>query len=203
MPFKETCPVEERIAMLRDFDTGVFSVAEVAKRHGVSRETFYVWKGRRDAGGDRWYEDLSCAPSTVPHATSDAKALTIVETRRRFPHFGAKKIRAWLETKHPTETWPAASTVGDILTRAGLIEARQRRRRPLAQGEVAHPATTANDEWAIDFKGWFRTIDGQRIAGRWSASLRRTGCLGRSAPTTDRRSARRALAGCRACRCGG
>jgi transposase InsO family protein len=163
MPFKETCPVEERIAMLRDFDTGVFSVAEVAKRHGVSRETFYVWKGRRDAGGDRWYEDLSCAPSTVPHATSDAKALTIVETRRRFPHFGAKKIRAWLETQHPTETWPAASTVGDILTRAGLIEARQRRRRPIAQGEVVHPATTANDEWAIDFKGWFRTIDGQRI----------------------------------------
>ena len=27
MPFKETCPVEERIAMFRDYDTGAFSVS--------------------------------------------------------------------------------------------------------------------------------------------------------------------------------
>lgn len=163
MPFKETCPMEERIAMLRDFDTGVFSVTEVARRHGVSRETFYVWKARRDAGGARWFENVSSAPSTVPHATTDAQALTIIETRRRFPHFGPRKIKAWLDSRQSGNGWPAASTIGDILKGAGLVEPRKTRRRAIAQGEVVHPAAKPNEEWAIDFKGWFRTIDGQRI----------------------------------------
>ena len=41
MPFKETCPVEERIALFRDYETGVFTVSERCR--GISRETFYVW----------------------------------------------------------------------------------------------------------------------------------------------------------------
>jgi transposase-like protein len=47
MPFKETCPVEERIALLREYETGVFTVSELCRRFGISRETFYVWKRRR------------------------------------------------------------------------------------------------------------------------------------------------------------
>jgi hypothetical protein len=39
MPFQETGAMTERIALLKDFDTGVFSVAELARRFGVSRET--------------------------------------------------------------------------------------------------------------------------------------------------------------------
>jgi hypothetical protein len=53
--------------------------------------------------------------------------------------------------------------MGGILKQAGLIPGRSRRRRPLAQGEnAAAPATAPNEEWAIDFKGWFRTRDGAR-----------------------------------------
>ena len=50
MPFKETCPVEERIALFRDYETGVFTVSELCCRYGISRETFYVWKRRRESG---------------------------------------------------------------------------------------------------------------------------------------------------------
>jgi len=82
--------------------------------------------------------------------------------RRRFPDFGPKKIKAWLERHSPNVNWPAASTIGDILKREGLVEARRRRQRAIAQGELVSPATVANDEWSIDFKGWFRTADGTR-----------------------------------------
>ena len=34
MPFEETCPVEERIALLRDYETGVFTVSELCRRFG-------------------------------------------------------------------------------------------------------------------------------------------------------------------------
>ena len=63
MPFRETCRMEERIAMLRDYDTGAFTVSELVARYGVSRETFYVWKRRRESGEERWFEAISRAPS--------------------------------------------------------------------------------------------------------------------------------------------
>ena len=34
MPFKETCPVEKRIAYFREYETGVFTVSDLCRRHG-------------------------------------------------------------------------------------------------------------------------------------------------------------------------
>ena len=54
MAFRETCPVEERIALFNVYESGAFTVVELCERYNISRETFYVWKRRRDAGGVRW-----------------------------------------------------------------------------------------------------------------------------------------------------
>jgi hypothetical protein len=161
MGFRETCAMEERIGMLRGYDTGAFTVGELVARHGVSRETFYVWKRRRESGEERWFEARSRAPGHCPHATGAGQA-AIVATRKRFPRYGAKKIRAKLLEKRPGAGWPAASTIGDILKRQGLIAARERRRKPVARGEIVAGATAANEEWSIDFKGWFRMRNGER-----------------------------------------
>lgn len=162
MPFRESSPVEQRIGLFRQYDTGAFTVTELCAQHSISRETFYVWKRRRESGDAQWFEEKSHAVQTCPHATADRLAKRIIATRRRFPHFGPKKIRAWLTSERPEVEWPAASTIGDILKREGLVEARRQRRRGIAQGEVMTPAEGPNDEWAIDFKGWFRTVDGTR-----------------------------------------
>jgi transposase InsO family protein len=162
MPFRESSPVEERISLFREYETGAFSVSELCTRHGISRETFYVWKRRRAGGEARWFEERSHAVESCPHATASRLAERIIATRRRFPHFGPKKIKAWLACERPETDWPAASTIGDILKREGLVEPRRRRRRAIAQGELAAPVSAPNEEWAIDFKGWFRTRDGKR-----------------------------------------
>ena len=62
MPFKETCPMEERIIMLREYDSGVFTDSELALRFGISRTTFYDWLNRRDTGEPDWFKDRSRAP---------------------------------------------------------------------------------------------------------------------------------------------
>jgi transposase InsO family protein len=162
MPFKETCPVEERIAMFRDYDTGAYTVADLCRLHGVSRETFYVWKRRRESGEERWFEERSRSPVHRPHETPSDHIAAVIAMRRRYPHFGPKKIRERLKIDRPDVVWPAASTIGDILKRAGLMESRRRQRRAIARGELVAPARAPNDEWSIDFKGWFRTRDGER-----------------------------------------
>jgi transposase-like protein len=93
MPFKETCPVEERIALFREYETGVFTVSDLCRRHGISRETFYVWKRRREGGEARWFEELSHAAASCPHATSVWVADRVIAVRRRFRHFGPKRSR--------------------------------------------------------------------------------------------------------------
>lgn len=162
MPFKETCPVEERIALLREYETGAFTVSDLCRRYGISRETFYVWRRRRESGEERWFEARSHAVANCPHATASELVDRMIAIRRRFVHFGPKKIKAWLEREAPQVTWPAASTIGDILKREGLVEQRRRRRRAIGQGEMAAQAAAPNEEWAIDFKGWFRTGNGRR-----------------------------------------
>lgn len=162
MAFRESSPVEERIALMMALESGAFSVSELARRFGVSRETVYVWKRRREAGGAHWFEELSRAPGHCPHATSAGAVARICRMRERYPHFGPKKIRARLLLDEPGSAWPSASTIGDILKRHGLVVPRKRRRRPLEQGNVVAGANEPNGEWAIDFKGWFRTLDGTR-----------------------------------------
>ena len=87
----------------------------------------------------------------------------VIALRRRFPHLGPLKLRAMLERRRPETCWPAASTIGDILERAGLVTPVKRRRRALDQPRAVTATTAANEEWAADFKGWFRTRDNCRI----------------------------------------
>ena len=163
MAFRETCVMEERIAMLRDYDSGAFSVSELSARYFVSRETFYVWRSRRASGDPKWFQDRSHAPGNCPFRTETELVERIVAMRRRFTHFGPKKIRARLLLDGPDETWPAVSTIGDILKREGLVEPVRRRRRAVEQGRPVLAPLAVNSEWCMDFKGWFRTRDGQRV----------------------------------------
>jgi len=163
MAFRETCAMEERILMLRDYDSGAFSVSELSARHGVSRETFYVWRSRRASGDPWWFRDRSRAPKSCPFRTEAWLIERIVAMRKRFAHFGPKKLRARLLLDAPEEAWPAASTIGDILKREGLVEPVRRRRRAIAQGRPTAEPLAVNSEWCVDFKGWFRTRDGQRV----------------------------------------
>jgi transposase InsO family protein len=162
MPFEEICRVEQRVRMLADFDTGAFTVTELSTRYAVRRDVFYKWKARRDSGALDWFMDRSHAPKSCPHRTPPELIEAVVAARRRFPHFGPKKIRARLMREQPGLAWPAASTMGDILEQAGLVESRPRRRRPIAQPSATTAAQAPNDEWAVDFKGWVRTRDGRR-----------------------------------------
>lgn len=162
MPFVERSRMEQRIGLLSDYDTGAFSVTELGKRYDVDRSTIYLWRSRRATGDPNWFCDRSHAPHTCPHRTAEAMVERVIEVRRRFPHFGPKKIRAWLLQEAPEQAWPAASTIGDILKNAGLVPPKRKRRMELEAGPQLGWPTRPNMEWACDFKGWFRTGDGRR-----------------------------------------
>ena len=164
MPFVETCRMDERVRMLTDWDSGNWSVSELCRRYGVCRDTFYEWRARRAGGAAGWAVERSHAPHHCPHRSAAAVAEAVIALRRRWPHLGPRKLRALLAREAPATCWPAASTIGDILKRAGLVAPVRRRRRALDPAPQPYAAVSAaNDEWATDFKGWFRTRDQCRI----------------------------------------
>jgi len=163
MPWTNTPTTEQRLKFVTLANSDRFSVTELCLEFGISRQCGYKWIDRHAQGGAASLADGSRAPHSVPLRTSEAIERIVVGERRLHPTWGPKKIRAVLERKHLMNAPPAISTLGEILKRHGMIEAR--RRRPGAfnveRGALTE-ATRPNQVWATDFKGWFYTLDGQR-----------------------------------------
>jgi len=86
----------------------------------------------------------------------------VLALRKRFRSWGARKLKARLERMNPNLVWPAASTIGEILRRSGLTNPVRKRRRTTPYSQPFAEVTAPNQLWCMDFKGWFRTGDGQR-----------------------------------------
>ncbi|HEY3846654.1 MAG TPA: integrase core domain-containing protein [Acetobacteraceae bacterium] len=141
---------------------GEISMTAACLGHGISRETGYKWLARYRASGWDGLKDQPRAPSRQAGAMSPAIAAAVLALRRQRPHWGPRKLRAVLLRAHPQEAWPAASTLGDLLRREGLVAAAGRRHRPEPVTQPFVTPSAPNDLWCIDFKGWFRTGDGRR-----------------------------------------
>jgi transposase InsO family protein len=143
-------------------ERGDAPVGALCAAYGISRETGHKWLRRYRDGGVAALADRSRAPLSRHGGVPEALAAAVLALRRDRPHWGPRKLVAALRASHPGEAWPAASTAGEILKRAGLVAPRRRQRHPVP---IEHPfaeAVAPNDEWSIDFKGWFRTGDGHR-----------------------------------------
>ena len=121
--------------------------------------------GRQMAGassrGSRGWR-ISRRPHTQPHHTPAALVARIVAMKHRHPSFGPKKIRDRLRAEAPGEAWPVDSTMGVILSRAGLVRPRRVRRRVPADPHGLSQGTAAAPLWSADFKGDFVVGTGQR-----------------------------------------
>ena len=202
LPWQETSVEAERLRFIERRAAGEEPIAELCRQFGISRKTAYKLVGRYESYGEEGLRDRSRAPHHHPNATPRELAERIVAAKRAYPSWGPKKLIAWLRDADPGVPWPAPSTAGTILDRAGLVRRRQRRRRTSPWSEPFAHAIAANDVWSIDFKGWFRTGNGMRVdplTVQDAASRYLIACRGLERPTgpETRRALARAFRGVR------
>ena len=194
MPWREMSPMEQRLEFIREYETELFTMTELAAQYGISRKTAYKWLARYDADGVDGLRDQSRRPHESPQATDADLVERVIAVRRRHPRWGAKKLLAVAARRDPAAAWPSRSTVCTWLKQRGLVRP-PRRRAPLVHAAAAPlaPATRVNEVWTTDFKGEFRTGDGVycyplTLRDGWSRFvLRCDGFLSRStASTRDR-----------------
>jgi putative transposase len=162
MPFKETCVADEKVRFIAARLKGDMTMTQLCELFGISREWGYELLRRFEAEGISGLQPRSRAARRPGHAMARAIVSEIIRLRCEHPHWGPKKLRAILEARAPELSWPAPSSIGDLLRREGLSAPRKRRRTLLPLTQPFAPVRAPNDLWCIDFKGWFRTADGQR-----------------------------------------
>jgi len=162
MPWKESQALEQRNSFITEWSKGEQSITELSRSFEISRKTAYKWLERFELTGRAGLANTSRAPHHSPQAISEEKSVVIVTERQEHPTWGARKIVQSLMRKQPKEVWPAASSIGDLLKREGLIQGRRVRRRTPPYTDPLQHAQVANQVWCVDFKGWFRYGDGGR-----------------------------------------
>jgi transposase InsO family protein len=160
MPWKENLTMDLRVRLIQEYDEGE-SIAALAEMYGVARKTVYKWLARHDAAGVAGLADRSRVPKQFPGRVSEEVVALIVAARHRW-HWGPRKLRVKLAAAHPKIAWPAQSTIGAVLKRAGLTHARKARVKTPPYGQPFAAVEDANQTWCADYKGHFRTADGTR-----------------------------------------
>jgi transposase len=103
--------MEQRLEFIREYESELFTMTELAAQYGVSPKTAYKWLARYAADGLRGLADRSRRPHTSPHATAEELVDAILALRRRHPRWGAKKLLAVARRRDPKEAWPAVDGV--------------------------------------------------------------------------------------------
>lgn len=162
MVWKVRSRVDERMLLIGEYLKGERAMTELCQEFGVSRKTAYKWVARYRTDGPAGLADKSRAPLTHPMRLDGVVVEALLEARRAHPHWGARKVLAWLARKQPALECPAASTVSAIFAKYGLSRGRQARRRTPPYTDPFSDAIAPNELWCTDFKGDFKTRDGRR-----------------------------------------
>jgi transposase InsO family protein len=137
--------VELKLSVLLEPERSGESVAEVCRRHGISRASYYRYRRRYLAEGLGGLEERSRRPRGSPWQIEPGLERMICELRTRHPRWGARRIRA--ELGRAGIVPPAVSTIHQALKRNYLV-APQPPRRPRASKRFEREVS--NDLWQID-----------------------------------------------------
>lgn len=162
MPWKETSAMDQRMQLIADWVSGEYTKSELCCAYEISRPTADKWIARYMARGAPGLLELTRAPHTHPNATPEALRASIVTTKLQHQRWGPKKVMDRLRRERPDVPWPADSTAGELLKRAGLVRPRRCRRRVAPDSKPFRTCGGPNQSWSADFKGDCRLGNGRR-----------------------------------------
>jgi transposase InsO family protein len=134
------------------------NIRELCHRFQISPTTAYKWLERYRNDSQESFQDRSRRPHHCPLRCEAAMEQQALAVRQQHPAWGARKIRARLQTLGVGEV-PAVSTVHAILKRHQRIASAESAKHKAWQ-RFEHEAP--NQLWQMDFKGHFALASGQR-----------------------------------------
>jgi putative transposase len=156
MSWQESKISEEKLMFINDWLKQEFTHAALCDRYQISRPTGYELIKRYKDEGVAAFKERSRAPLNIPHKTPEAIEAKLLALKYRYPYWGPSMIRDFLIREGIEGLWPAASTIGEIFKRHGLVKPRKLRKKAAAHSEPLKQCVAPNQVWSADFKGQFR-----------------------------------------------
>ena len=153
MPWKANTTMEQKIAFIRDWESGQYYFNSLCSAYGISRATGYKIINRYKEGGIKSLRARSRRPHNCPSTTTD-EIVRLVKKWRKKKAWGAKKIRVKIVEQLGEELVPSVTTIHNILIRESLVVAKKRRRKIEPSYPVFDPKAP-NEIWSADYKGHF------------------------------------------------
>jgi putative transposase len=165
MPWKIEEVRQQRWRLLRNWWERKTTLAELCRRFGISRKTAYKWRARFEQDGRRGLSDRRPDARHLHNRPSARWLGRVRRARRQHPSWGARKLQRVLCRCFGARGVPSAAAIGRWLRQWQLTAPGRRRTRrgPLIERAHLTVAVRPNQVWSVDFKGWFRTGDGERI----------------------------------------
>src|SRR6266849_7983140 len=127
MPWKEHRPMDLRKEFVLAASAPGANVTRLCREFGISRNNGYKWIRRFEAQGEVGLQDQSRRPRQTSGISGET-VLRLIELRRQYPKWGAKKMQVLLIRSGHEGTPPSTKTIARILDRAGEPRVRKPRR---------------------------------------------------------------------------
>src|SRR5215208_3427947 len=155
--------MSERLAFVQACLDRRKRLVEICSEFGISEKTGHKLLKRFREEGMEGLRDRSHAALRHPYGITSEVREGVIALRRKYPLYGAEKLRDWLLQHEPDLRWPAASSIGELLKRANLIRSKRRHHQSPEQKALFGSRTRTlepNMVWTADFKGQFRLRKG-------------------------------------------
>lgn len=142
------------------------NVSAFCREHGVSRETFYVWRRRYEAEGLDGLAARSRVPKNSPQRISVELEEAIVALRKQLDELGVDAGAGTIQwhlgrDRRWKRAVPSEATIWRVLTRRGFITPEPRKR---PKGSYRRfQASTPNELWQADCIDWATATGPARI----------------------------------------
>ena len=164
MPWKASSVMEEKARFVLEYERDEQTMRELCESSASGGRPGMCGCGAIGRRGLAGLLELNRAAKRHPNQTAAAIEQAVLELRQAHMRWGPRKLKRVLERDQSGGgAWPAASTIGELLKREGLVVARKKRRKTAPYTQPLAHADGPNRVWCADFKGWFRTGDGERI----------------------------------------
>jgi len=168
------------------------SFTALCQEFGISRPTGCLWVQRYEQQGVAGIAERSRRPWHSPQRTAAELENQVVELRRRYPDWGACKLRIRLQDAGVSLT---RSTIHRILLRHDLLHPADRHQQAVERFERARP----NELWQMDFKsplGWNAPVGPLSVIDDHSRYLIVLQAVGSTRAELVREQLESAFAGC-------
>lgn len=161
MSWKNTSVMQEKERFILMWQSGSYTFKNLCESFDISRRTGYNLINAYREKGLESLDSKSKRPKNIPHKTPKKIEESIVKLRKRYPLWGARKIRKLLEQELKKEKIPSETTVNAILKRNELIKPKRRRPPKVEKQNVYFDPKECNEIWSSDYKGKFKLGNGR------------------------------------------